>query len=77
MQQQSKLIVKNELVASYGKVLVGSVLGASTLQVAQQSSNFSNLNTLLVVVTVGSLLIGIASGSLPVAQVYKTIGLVL
>ena len=54
-----------------------SVFGASTLNVAQQSSNFSNLNTVLVVVTAGSLLIGIASGSLPVAQVYNTIGLVL
>ena len=43
-QQHPKLIVKNELVASYGNTLVSSVLGASTLQVAQQPSNFSSLN---------------------------------
>ena len=77
MQQHPKLIVKNELVASYGKTLDSSVLGASTLQVAQQPSNFSSLNTLLVVVILGSLLIGIASGVFPLPQVYNTIGLVL
>ena len=53
------------------------MLGASTLQVAQQPSNFSSLNTLLVVVILGSLLIGIASGVFPLPQVYNTIGLVL
>ena len=52
MQQHPKLIVKNELVASYGK-------------------------TVLVVVTAGSLLIGIANGVLPPEQVYNCIGLVL
>ena len=74
---QFKFIVKKELVASYGNILVVSVFGASTLHVAQHSSSFSNLNTVLVVVIVGSLLIGIASGSLPVEHVYSTIGLVL
>ena len=49
----------------------------NTRKVAQHSSNFSSLNTVDVVVSVGLLLIGIASGVLPVAQVYKVIGLVL
>ena len=71
MQQQPKLIVKNEFVASYGNTLVSSVLGASTLQVAQQPSNFSSLKTVLVVVTAGSLLIGIANGVFPPEQVYN------
>ena len=62
MHTQLKLIVKNEFVASYGNIDVVSVFGARTLNVAQQSSNFSNLNTVEVVVTAGSLLIGIANG---------------
>lgn len=77
MQQHPKLIVKNEFVASYGNTLVSSVLGASTLQVAQQPSNFSSLKTVLVVVILGSLLIGIANGVFPPEQVYNCIGLVL
>lgn len=77
MQQQPKLIVKKEFVASYGKTLVVSVFGASTLHVAQHPSNFSNLNTVEVTVSAGSLLIGIASGVFPVEHVYNTIGLVL
>ena len=58
-------------------MLSSSVFGASTLQVAQQSSNFSILNTLDVVVTLGSLLIGKDNGVDPEEQVYSTIGLVL
>ena len=54
-----------------------SVFGARTLKVAQQSSNFSKRNTLLVTVSVGLLLIGIVTGSLPVEHVYMTTGLVL
>ena len=77
MHTQLRLIVKNELVASYGNPAVVSVLGANTLNVAQQSSNFSSLNTVLVVVTAGSLLIGIARGVPPPEQVYKVTGLVL
>ena len=77
IQTQPKLIVKKEFVASYGNVLPSSVFGANTLNVAQQPSNFSNLKTLLVVVILGSLLIGITSGVLPLAHVYSTIGLVL
>ena len=77
MQTHPKLIVKKELVLSYGNILVVSVFGASTLNVAQQPSNFSNLNTVLVVVTAGSLLIGIAIASLPEPQVYIVTGLVL
>ena len=72
-----KLIVKNELVASNGKPDVVSVFGANTLKVAQQSSSFSNLNTVEVVVSAGSLLIGNANGVEPLEHVYKTIGLVL
>jgi len=76
MHTQSKLIVKNEFVATYGNVLVVSGFGARTRHVAQQSSNFSNLKTVDVSVTAGSLLIGIASGASVLPQVYKTIGLV-
>lgn len=72
-----KLIVKNEFVASNGNPEVVSVLGANTLNVAQQSSNFSNLNTVDVSVTAGSLLIGIARGVAPDEHVYKDTGLVL
>ena len=54
-----------------------SWLAISTRQVAQHSSNFSTLNIVEVVVSVGVLLIGIARGVLLVLQVYKTIGLVL
>ena len=72
-----KSIVKNEFVDKYGCVLVVSGLGSRTRHVAQQSSNFSNLNTEDVVVTVGSLLIGIDNGVPLDPQVYKTIGLVL
>lgn len=77
MQQQPKLIVKKELVASNGNVLVVSVFGASTLKVAQHPSNFSSLKTVEVSVSVGDLLIGIASGVFPLPHVYSTIGLVL
>jgi len=77
MHTQLKLIVKNELVASNGNPAVVSVFGANTLKVAQQSSNFSNLNTVEVSVTAGSLLIGIANGVAPPEQVYKVTGLVL
>ena len=69
-------IVKNELVAVNGKPLP-VLFGASTLNVAQQSSSFSNLNTVLVVVSVGLLLTGIAIGVLPEEHVYKVTGLVL
>ena len=72
-----KSIVKNELVDRYGVVLVASGLGSRTRHVAQQSSNFSSLNTVDVVVSAGSLLIGIASGVPLEPQVYSTIGLVL
>ena len=41
------------------------------------SSSFSSLNTVLVVVTAGSLLIGIANGVAPVEHVYRVTGLVL
>lgn len=58
-------------------MLSSSVFGASTLQVAQQSSSFSILNTLDVVVTLWSLLIGKDNGVDPEEQVYSTIGLVL
>jgi len=77
MHTQLKLIVKNELVHSNGNNEVVSVFGARTLNVAQQSSNFSNLNTVEVPVSAGSLEIGIASGVLPEEQVYKVTGLVL
>lgn len=77
IQQQFKFIVKKEFVASYGNTLDWSVFGASTLQVAQHPSSFSSLNTVEVVDTVGSLLIGIASGVPLLLQVYSTIGLVL
>ena len=73
---QFKSIVKNEFVATNGNKLVVSVFGASTRHVAQQSSNFSSLNTVEVVVSAGSLLIGSASGVPLDPQVYKTIGLV-
>ena len=72
---QLKLIVKNELVVVYGNS--PSVVGVRTLNVAQQSSNFSNLNTVDVVVSAGSLLIGIANGVVPLEHVYRVIGLVL
>ena len=74
---QLRLIVKNEFVASYGNDEVVSVFGANTLNVAQQSSSFSNLNTVDVVVSIGFLLIGIASGVEALLHVYKVIGLVL
>ena len=77
MHTQLKLIVKNELVASYGNRDVVSVFGANTLNVAQQSSSFSNLNTLLVAVSFGFLLIGSVSGVEPPEHVYKVIGRVL
>ena len=77
MHIQLRLIVKNELVISYGFGDVVSVLGINTLKVAQQSSNFSSLNIVEVSVTAGSLLTGIASGVAPVAQVYRVTGLVL
>ena len=77
MHTQLRLIVKNEFVASKGYPLVVSVFGANTLNVAQHSSNFSSLNTVLVVVTAGSLLIGIANGVEALEQVYSVTGLVL
>ena len=77
MHTQLRLIVKNEFVASNGNPDVVSVFGANTLNVAQQSSSFSSLNTVDVVVTAGSLLIGIANGVAPPEQVYKDTGLVL
>src|SRR5699024_2914927 len=58
---QFRLIVKNEFVAMNGKVVVGSVFGVKTRHVAQQPSNFSNLNTEDVTVSVGLLLIGIVT----------------
>lgn len=76
-QTQFRLTVKNELVATKGYVDSVSVFGASTLHVAQQSSSFSNLNTVEVLVSVGLFDTGIASGLFPVPQVYNTIGLVL
>jgi hypothetical protein len=71
--------VKNELVATNGIVALvsGSVFGAKTLKVAHPSSIFSTLNTVDVSVSVGSLLIGIASGVLQHPHKYKVIGLVL
>lgn len=77
MQTQLRLIVKNEFVASNGNNDVVSVFGANTLKVAQQSSNFSNLKTVLVVVTDGSLLVGIANGVDALEHVYSVTGLVL
>ena len=77
MHTQLRLIVKNEFVGSNGNAEVVSVFGANTLNVAQQSSSFSNLNTVDVVVIAGSLLIGIANGVEPDEQVYKDTGLVL
>jgi len=77
MHTQLKLIVKNEFVHTNGNNEVVSVFGAKTLNVAQQSSNFSNLNTVEVVVSAGSLEIGIANGVLPEEQVYSVTGLVL
>ena len=77
LHTQPKFIVKKELVASYGKTLPSSVFGACTRNVEQQQSSFSILNTVLVVVIAGSLLLGIAIGSSPELQLYNTIGLVL
>ena len=77
MHTQLRLIVKNEFVASNGNPVVVSVFGANTLNVAQQSSSFSNLNTVDVSVTAGSLLIGIANGVEPPEHVYSVTGLVL
>ena len=76
MHIQFIFIVKNELVAENGNALPGA-LGVNTLNVAQQSSNFSKRKTLLVTLSVGLLLIGIAIGVLPDEQVYKVTGLVL
>ena len=77
MHTQPRFIVKNELVAMNGKAEVVSVFGVSTLNVAQQSSSFSNLNTVEVVVSAGFLLIGRANGVEPLLHVYSVIGLVL
>ena len=77
MHTQLKFIVKNEFVHTNGNNEVVSGLVVSTLNVAQQSSNFSNLNTVEVVVSVASLDIGIANGVLPDEQVYSVTGLVL
>lgn len=54
--------MKNEFVATYGIVAISAVsgFGASTLNVAQLPSIFSTLKMVEVVVTVGSLLVGIA-----------------
>jgi len=73
--------VKKELVAKKGTGLgisgVGSaVLGSNTLNVAQHPSNFSILNTGLVV-SVTHLLIGIAQGVPFPQHVYNITGLVL
>ena len=76
-QTQFKSIVKNEFVDTNGNRLVVSVFGASTRQVAQQSSNFSSLKTVDVAVSLGSLLIGSASGVPLEPHIYHTIGLVL
>lgn len=73
MHKQSKLIVKNEFVALY----VLSEFTVSTRQVAQQSSNFSNLKILEVVSSFGFLLIGRLNGTPLEPQVYNIIGLVL
>lgn len=68
-QTQSKLIVKKELVATYGLTLVVSGLSARTRQVQQFPSTFSTLNTLeqvvdiSVQVAVESLLVGIVHGA--------------
>ena len=74
---QFKSIVKKEFVLIYGKILVVSGLFAKTLHVAQQLSNFSNLNIFDVVVSVGLLLIGISNAVLQHERGYNTIGLVL
>ena len=78
-----KFIVKNELVATYGiKVSVVSGFGAKTLNVAQQPSIFSTLNTLEQVTpssphTTFSRVVGILHG-VPLPQhVYNITGLVL
>jgi hypothetical protein len=73
IHKQSKLIVKNELVGVY----VLSVFVVRTLNVAQQSSNFSNLKILEVVSSVGDLLIGMLRGTPFEPHVYNEIGLVL
>ncbi len=67
-QMQSRLIVKNELVATYGFRLVVSGLSARTRQVQQFPSTFSTLNTfehvelVCVQVAVESFVVGIAHG---------------
>ena len=61
-QTQLKLIVKNELVATYGFKLVVSGLSSNTRQVQQLLSTFSTRNTDEVVPPVtGSLVVGIVS----------------
>jgi hypothetical protein len=61
----------------YGNMLPVSGFGVSTLNVAQHPSNFSNLKMVEVVVSVGSLLIGIASGALVDPHIYSVTGRVL
>ena len=60
------LIVSGRIVERNGIVALvsGSVFGVNTLNVAHPSSHFSTLNTIDVSVSVGDLLIGIASGVL-------------
>jgi hypothetical protein len=69
--------VKKEFVGSYGKELVVSVFGIRTLKVAQQPSTFSILKILEVVVSRGSLLIGILQGTPLPQHVYNITGRVL
>ena len=61
-QTQLKLIVKNELVATYGFKLVVSGFSSNTRQVQQLLSTFSTRNTDEVVPPVtGSFVVGIVS----------------
>jgi len=76
--------VKNEFVATYGDttLVVGSVLGANTLNVAQQPSTFSTLNTFEQVTpasphVTSSFVVGILHGVPLPQQVYNITGLVL
>jgi hypothetical protein len=81
---QSKFIVKNEFVATYGIValVVGSVFSVKTLKVQQHPFIFSTLKTLEQVTpsspqTTFSRVVGILQGVPLPLQVYKTTGLVL
>ena len=73
---QPKFIVKNEFVATYGYILPCSGFCSRTLNVAQQPSSFSILNT-VEVVPFSVLVVGIAHGVPLLPQVYSITGLVL